>query len=76
MITGYYAKDDLQKTMQHHTNLLDQLKLTHLKLAEWKNLGNRYIEWDIDNMNHSRTILIENFVKIRSQCNEIVKNFD
>ncbi|CAI2170611.1 3045_t:CDS:2 [Funneliformis geosporum] len=76
MITGLTAKIDLQNSIKQQTNILDQLKKTHLKLFEWKNLGKLYIDRDIDGMNKYRMNLADNFVTIRFQCEELGKIFD
>ncbi|CAG8442481.1 17761_t:CDS:2 [Funneliformis caledonium] len=76
MITGYTAKVELQNSIQQQTHLLEQLRQTHVKLLEWKNLGKLYIDRDIDEMNENRTILTKKFVTIRFQCNELCKIFD
>lgn len=76
MVTGYTAKTSLQNTIQQQTCILDQLKSSHSKLGEWKDLGQEYIKQDIVNMNNNRMTLIEKFVRIRLQCKCLGEYFD
>ncbi|PKC59802.1 hypothetical protein RhiirA1_32619 [Rhizophagus irregularis] len=58
----------LQNSIEKHTSILVQLQSAYKELRNWKILGKRYIQKDIDDMNNYRMTLINEFVRIRSQC--------
>ncbi|GBB95754.1 hypothetical protein RclHR1_26030001 [Rhizophagus clarus] len=68
MYNGYSTRSKLENSIQKHTSILEQLQSAYKELKNWKILGKRYIQKDIDDMNNNRMTLIEEFVRIRNQC--------
>ena len=71
MGSEYNAKIKLQDHIKQQKSVLDQLQSAYKELRNWKNLGNRNIERDIDDMNNDRKTLIDEFVRIRNQCKSL-----
>ncbi|CAB5315295.1 unnamed protein product [Rhizophagus irregularis] len=62
------TRSKLQNSIEKHTSILEQLQSAYKELRNWKILGKRYIQKDIDDMNNNRMTLVNGFVRIRSQC--------
>ncbi|CAB4378238.1 unnamed protein product [Rhizophagus irregularis] len=59
----HYMRQELQK----HTSILEQLQSAYKELKNWKILGKRYIQKDVDRINNNKITLTDEFVRIRSQ---------
>uniref|UniRef100_U9TH70 Uncharacterized protein n=2 Tax=Rhizophagus irregularis TaxID=588596 RepID=U9TH70_RHIID len=68
MYNACSTRSKLQNSIEKHTSILEQLQSAYKELRNWKILGKRYIQKDIDDMNNNRMTLIDEFVRIRSQC--------
>ncbi|PKK63202.1 hypothetical protein RhiirC2_758572, partial [Rhizophagus irregularis] len=68
MYNACSTRSKLQNSIEKHTSILEQLQSAYKELRNWKILGKRYIQKDIDDMNNNRITLIDEFVRIRSQC--------
>ncbi|CAB5208271.1 hypothetical protein RhiirA5_504977 [Rhizophagus irregularis] len=63
-------RSEKQHYMRHkkHTSILEQLQSAYKELKNWKILGKRYIQKDVDGMNNNKITLTDEFVRIKSQC--------
>ncbi|CAB5315255.1 unnamed protein product [Rhizophagus irregularis] len=68
MYNACSTRSKLQNSIEKHTSILEQLQSAYKELRNWKILGKRYIQKDIDDMNNNKMTLIDEFVRIRSQC--------
>ncbi|RGB38877.1 hypothetical protein C1646_665090 [Rhizophagus diaphanus] len=68
MYNAYSTRSKLQNSIEIHTSILEKLQSTHKELKNWKILGKKCTQKDINDMNNNSMTLIEEFIEIRNLC--------